>query len=245
MIKEHVMPNESVVPMLPCVSAEETLDFYQALGFKVTWKQTRPYLYLAFEISGFEVHFKDPPAGLDPAEERSGGCLIMVDAVEPYYAFIVDAMRQKYGKILTKGLPRVTRYRTGASRFTLIDPSGNSIVFIRRDEPEELEYGGSRNLQGLAKAMDNARIFRDFKSDDKSAARIIRSALRRYESSASSIEKAVAFANLAELCIAMESMEEAEEWIARLRDVPLSRNERKIVEKEMANATLLAQWLKK
>jgi len=25
-----------------------------------------------------------------------------------------------------------------------MDPSGNSIIFIQRDEPAELEYGGSK-----------------------------------------------------------------------------------------------------
>ncbi|MDW5328297.1 hypothetical protein [Plantactinospora sp. KLBMP9567] len=71
------------------------------------------------------------------------------------------------GKVLVKGLPRITRFRPGASRFTIVDPSGNSIVFIRRDEPQDLEYGGSKQLTGLAKVLDNARILREFKTDDR------------------------------------------------------------------------------
>ncbi|MDG4824668.1 hypothetical protein O7635_22690 [Asanoa sp. WMMD1127] len=37
---------------------------------------------------------------------------------------------------------RRTPAAPGASRFTVMDPSGNSIVFIQRDEPAELDYGG-------------------------------------------------------------------------------------------------------
>jgi hypothetical protein len=43
-------------------------------------------------------------------------------------------------------------------------PSGNSIIFIQRDEPTELEYGGSKQLQGLARVLDNVRILREFKT---------------------------------------------------------------------------------
>jgi catechol 2,3-dioxygenase-like lactoylglutathione lyase family enzyme len=242
-VSDSIKRNESTVPMLPCTSPEETLEFYQMLGFRPTWRQTKPYLYLAFEFSGFEIHFKDPPKGLDPAEERSGGCLIEVDSVAPYHAAFKEAMQQAYGKVLVKGRPRITRYRSGASRFTLIDPSGNSIVFIRRDEPEEPEYGGSKKLHGLAKALDNARIFRDFKNDDKSAARIIEAALRRYGNQATPVEKAKAIANLIEIYIALEVPERSERWLSDLRKVPLTETDRKLVEKEMVEPTLLSMWL--
>lgn len=127
--------DETTVPVLPCVSAEATLEFYRALGFEVTHEQTRPYLYLALRWSGFDLHYGRAPKELDPARENSGGCLVMVDAVAPYHAALTRAMRRAYGRVLAKGLPRLTRYRPGASRFTLMDPSGNSIIFIQRDEP--------------------------------------------------------------------------------------------------------------
>ncbi|GAB3331784.1 hypothetical protein GCM10027452_05050 [Micromonospora halotolerans] len=36
MLDESVQPNETTVPMLPCVAPEETLAFWRALGFAVT-----------------------------------------------------------------------------------------------------------------------------------------------------------------------------------------------------------------
>ncbi|GAB3932889.1 hypothetical protein GCM10027614_02870 [Micromonospora vulcania] len=70
----------------------------------------------------------------------------------------------------------MTRYRSGASRFSIVDPSGNTIIFIQRDEPAEVEYGGSKALQGLARVLDNARILREFKTDDRAAFRALSSA---------------------------------------------------------------------
>jgi hypothetical protein len=45
MLDGSVQPNEATVPLLPCVAPEETLAFWRALGFAVTYEQTRPYLY--------------------------------------------------------------------------------------------------------------------------------------------------------------------------------------------------------
>ena len=48
MLDERVQANESTVPLLSCVAPEETLDFWRAVGFDVTYEQTKPCLYLAF-----------------------------------------------------------------------------------------------------------------------------------------------------------------------------------------------------
>ena len=154
MLDEGVQPNEITVPMLPCVAPEETLTFWRALGFAVTYEEIKPYLYLAVRLRGFELHYGRASSNVDPSQENTGGCLVMVDTVAPYHAAFTEAMRRTYGKMLAKGLPRITRYRPGASRFTVMDPSGNSIVFIQRDEPTELEYGGSKQLQGLARVLE-------------------------------------------------------------------------------------------
>ncbi|HEX2312641.1 MAG TPA: glyoxalase, partial [Thermomonospora sp.] len=199
-----VRPNETTVPLMPCASVEETLEFYGALGFEATYKQSKPYVYLALRWSGFDLHFGPPPKDLDPAREESGGCLVMVDAVAPYHAAFVEAMRRAYGKVLRSGVPRITRYRPGASRFTLVDPSGNSIIFIQRDEPMELEYGGSKELTGLARALDNARILREFKNDDLQAFRALKSAVRRHGPNAPVAERAIALCHLIDLATVLD-----------------------------------------
>ncbi len=238
-----VRANETTVPLLPCVSAEEILEFYRALGFEVTYEQTRPYLYLAFHWSGFDLHYGRAPKGLDPALENSGGCLVMVDAVAPYHAALTQAMRRAYGRVLAKGLPRITRHRPGASRFTLMDPSGNSLIFIQRGEPERLEYGGSKDLDGLARVLDGARILRDFKTDDLAAFRRIRSGLKRHGDRAPAVERALALAMLVELAVALGEEEGVQEWRERLSAIPLTGDELSRVEGELRNASALRHWL--
>ncbi|WP_039831343.1 VOC family protein [Nocardiopsis valliformis] len=239
---QTIRANETTVPLLHTHNPQVTLDFYQSLGFEVTWKQLKPYLYLALEWSGFELHFGTAPKGLDPAEENTGGALIMVDAVAPYHEAFTAAMRAAHGKVLARGLPRITRYRPGATRFTLMDPSGNCLIFIQRDEPESLDYGGSPELEGIAKALDQARNFRDFKNDDLAAYRNLKSALRRHADTASAVERALAHATLVELSIALDDPEQAKTWRAELEAVELTEKERRLVERELDHATGLQEW---
>ncbi|GAA0448064.1 hypothetical protein Aca07nite_73220 [Actinoplanes capillaceus] len=166
-----------------------------------------------------------------------------VDDVAPYHARFTTAMRGAYGKVLAKGLPRITRYRAGASRFTIMDPSGNSIVFIRRDEPEDLEYGGSKQLTGLAKVLDNARILREFKTDDRAAFRALNSGLRRHGDSAPAVEQAMALAALIELSTVLEEPERVPEWGERLRQMALSGEDRDQVTAFVADPALITPWL--
>ncbi|MEV8224740.1 glyoxalase [Streptomyces sp. NPDC079167] len=242
-VPETTYANETTVPLLPCSAVQETLDFYQALGFEVTYRQTKPYLYLALRRGGIDVHFGRPPKGYDPDRQDGGGCLVLVDAVAPYHAAFTRGLRAAYGKVPVSGRPRITRFRPGQSRFTLVDPSGNSLIFIQRDEPAELEYGGSRKLQGLAKTLDNARILREFKNDDRAAFRAVRSGLRRHGPQARDVERALALAVLVELATALDEPGETEEWLRELGTIRLTEAERRQVEGELRNAERLEEWL--
>lgn len=236
-----VRPNETTVPLMPCASVEEMLAFYEVLGFRATYKQSKPYVYLALEWSGIHLHFGPAPKGLEPAREESGGCLVMVDAVAAYHAAFVAAMRRVHGKVPSSGLPRITRYRPGASRFTLIDPSGNSIVFIQRDEPVELEYGGSKKLTGLAKVLDNARILREFKNDDLQAFRALKSGVRRHGADAPVVERGLALCHLIDLATVLG--EPTDPWAADLRGLKLTPDDRQRIESELGHISGLQEWL--
>ncbi|WP_433042797.1 glyoxalase [Dactylosporangium sp. CS-033363] len=242
MLDLSVPPNETTVPLLPCVAPDETLAFWRALGFAVTYEQQKPYLYLAFELRGFQLHYGRAAGWVRAAEENTGGCLVMVDAVAPYHAAFVAAMRATYGKVLAKGLPRITRYRAGASRFTVMDPSGNQIIFIQRDEPD-LEYGGSKRLPGLARVLDNARILREFKNDDRAAFRALKSGLRRHGDTAPAVERGLALASMLELATALEEPDVVPAVGAQLRDLTLTPDERRRVESAVADPSLLDPWL--
>jgi catechol 2,3-dioxygenase-like lactoylglutathione lyase family enzyme len=48
---------ETMIPLLPCKALEETLDYYRALGFEVTYQQKDPYLYGAVQRGAIQLHF--------------------------------------------------------------------------------------------------------------------------------------------------------------------------------------------
>ncbi|WP_433367838.1 glyoxalase [Streptosporangium sp. CA-115845] len=241
MSETAIRPNETTVPLMPCASVENTLAFYEALGFEADYKQSKPYVFLALRWSGFQLHFGPAPKDLDPAREESGGCLVMVDAVAPYHAAFIAAMRRVHGKVLGSGLPRITRYRPGASRFTLIDPSGNSITFIQRDEPVEVEYGGSKKLTALARALDNVRILREFKNDDLQAFRALKSAVRRHGADAPVVERGIALCHLIDLAVVLG--EPTDPWVADVRALELSTDDRQRIESELGYLPGLREWL--
>ncbi|MDZ4268820.1 MAG: glyoxalase [Mycobacterium sp.] len=232
----------TTVPLLPCVDVDATVAFYESLGFTVTDRQTRPYLYAALGLDDIEVHFRDASPALDPEEENSGGFLALVDAVAPFHSRFVDALRARRGRVPVTGLPRVTRLRPGQTRFCVYDPSGNCIIFVNRDEPD-VEYGGSRRLSGLAKAHDNVRIFRDFKNDDALAARALDVALDRHRGTAPRLDLARALADRAELAVALGDPARADACRAELAALALTPGEQDTLEPELTALQRITEWM--
>lgn len=232
----------TTVPVLPCLDLAATVQFYEALGFLVTHRQERPYLYLALQLEDVEVHFKDASPNLDRTEENSGGCLVLVDDVATVHARFVANLRARYGRVLALGLPRLTRLRPGQTRFCLYDPSGNCLIVINRDEPD-VEYGGSRQLSGLAKAHDNVRIFRDFKNDDVLAARALDVALRRHRADAGRLDIARALADRAELAVVLGDLQVAGAMRAELSAMALTDDEKTQLAPELTALDQIERWV--
>ncbi|WP_040779442.1 glyoxalase [Nocardia pneumoniae] len=234
--------SDTAVPQLWTGDLAGTLDFYETLGYTVTHEQTRPYVYGAVEDHGCSLHFVPAPKGDDLPAERAA-CLVMVDDVASRHQTFTTALRARYGKIPAKGLPRITRFRPGQSRFTVVDPAGNQVIYIQRDEPAKLEYGGSKALNGLAKVLDNARILRDFKTDDKAAFRVLEVGLGRFRLEAPRLDVARALAALTELAVATDEPDRAAQFRAELRAMELSDDERATVADELRASDDLAAWL--
>lgn len=51
------MADARVIPILPCASIDEITDFHTALGFEVTYRQTRPNPYVAMRRGSVELHY--------------------------------------------------------------------------------------------------------------------------------------------------------------------------------------------
>ena len=190
---------ESVIPLLPCASLDETLDFYQALGFEVTHQQREPYLYAAVRRGQIELNFAS--LRVYGAKNAFGAYLVFVPEVGSYHRAFADGLRARYGSIPTAGLPRITRPRKGQTRFMVFDPSGNMVIYIDRDEPEGAYGEAEGQMSELAQAIGNAAFLRDTYANDEAAAKVLDGAIERHEAAAP-LDRARALAARAELAVA-------------------------------------------
>lgn len=238
------MSGATTIPLLPCVSLAETLDFYRALGFEVTYQQTSPNPYAVVRRTDFELHFFGLKA-LEPSTAFST-CLVVMPEVETLHAAFAEALRRTLGRLPVSGIPRLTRMKPGQGRFTLVDLSGNSLIFVRRqkagaEEPYDAPPGAEPQSR-LQKALAAAARLRDFKTDDVAAAKVLDVALARNEPAAP-VDRARALAARAELAVALGDDERARALHAELRQLPLSREERERFRVELSAAEDLERVL--
>jgi hypothetical protein len=169
------------VPLLPCVSIEQTVVFWEMLGFIKTYYQTKPYQYAVVMRQGATIHFHRDKL-LNP---KTAGhfCLVMVPNAMEIYQDFRSRMKTSLGKFPHAGLPRVSRMKPGQTRFTLTDPSGNALIFIAEGEKDGQDYRKAENhdLSPLEKSIAQAKRFRDFKNDLPAALAVIESGLKRYQ----------------------------------------------------------------
>lgn len=180
MVKRAAAVEVQTIPAMPCRGLEQVLPFYEAIGFTCAFRQERPNPYAALEWNGGALHLFGVK-GHDP-KKAYGTCLFIVREVASLHAQFEAALRTHLERAPFTGLPRISRFRPGQSRFTTVDPEGNSIIFIRRDEPnpheetERLNKGASP----LGKAIRAAKVLRDFKNDEAMARRVLEQALAKH-----------------------------------------------------------------
>ena len=119
---DHILPqNDIAIPILPSRSVENTLTFFQRLGFEgKIWGD--PYFYLILRRGTVELHFFTHQE-LFPAESHAG-CYIRVSDVKRFYRDIAQA------KLPRSGIPRqdiLEDKPRGMREFAIVDPDGNLI----------------------------------------------------------------------------------------------------------------------
>ena len=167
---------ERMIPIMPCQSIDDTLDFYRALGFEVTYRQERPNTAAVVQRGGIELQFF-VLKGLDPANSYST-CYVLVSDVDTLYEAFTDGLRATLGKLPTRGIPRINALRDmsyGVRQFIVVDPGGNYIRIgqpIATTPPPRAETAGR-----LERALGAAITLADSKMDDAAAAKVLDSAL--------------------------------------------------------------------
>lgn len=120
---------ERIIPVLPCSDADAQIEFYQNLGFTLDGKYTRGYL--VFRYGDLELHFFG--SKMFPPEGNPSMCMIQTDDLEQLYGAFISGIKAQTGKIPRTGFPKITKIRELSEdfRFTLADPSGNTIYVLQ------------------------------------------------------------------------------------------------------------------
>jgi hypothetical protein len=234
------MANEITVPLLPCRSIDEIVEFYATLGFTQTYYQVLPNPYVALKREDIQLHFFGIPE-FNP-EDSYGSCLVIVpDTAELYRAF-AEGMRGAHGKLLVSGIPRMTRPRKrknadNFSGFSVIDPGGNWIrIMAAKAEADKADPVPGR----LGAILQNAVVMGDSHGYDVRAAQILDGALERDQDTASATDLVEALAYRAELALRLDDPAAAADALARIRDIPLSEAERDGLAETLASLDDLA-----
>ncbi|OKI07295.1 bleomycin resistance protein [Streptomyces sp. CB02923] len=167
---------ETVIPILPCPSIDEILDFYRALGFEVTSHQKNPNPYCGVRLRGIELQFFGMKS-YDPSSSYST-CYVLTDDVDELHASFRAGLKAALGKVPTRGLPRIGALKDmsyGVRQFLMTDPGGNCIR-IGRPIADSFEYTAVPK-ERYARALHQATLIGESKGDHAVAARIIDRAL--------------------------------------------------------------------
>jgi hypothetical protein len=232
------MTGEVTIPLLPCASIDAVEEFYAALGFRRTYRQTRPNPYLSMRREDIELGFFGMD-GFQP-EDSYGSCIVTVADTGELHRSFAEGLRAAFGKVPLAGIPRMTRPRKrknvdNLAGFSVIDPGGNWIrIFPAKAEKESDEPGGK-----LADAVANAVVMADSHGDPAQAAKILDGALRRL-ADAPAVERVEALAYRAEIAVTLGDLERMRATLAELHAVELTDAERDQVAATLAAANELA-----
>lgn len=171
---------EKTIPILPCQSLQPLLDFYTALGFEVTFEQRSPNPYAVVERGGVELQF----FGLKTYEPTASvsTCYVVTDDVDGLYAAFRAGLKQAYGRVPTRGLPRIGPLKDmsyGMRQFLMTDPGGNCV---RVGQPtSEDQHHRPAPRETYARALHHASLLADSRDDPAAAAKVIDRVLRPAE----------------------------------------------------------------
>ncbi|WP_432584783.1 VOC family protein [Streptomyces sp. HD1123-B1] len=167
---------EKTIPILPCRTLQPVVDFYTALGFEVTYQQKSPNPYAVvmrgdIELQFFGMKHHDPHGAYST-------CYVRTDDVDALYRAFRAGLGAAYGRIPTRGLPRIGPLKDmayGVRQFLMTDPGGNCVRVGQalhtavRDTAEE----AARPKGAFERALHHASLLADSKEDPQGAAKVI------------------------------------------------------------------------
>lgn len=240
------MANEITIPALPCRSIKETLEFYVALGFEITYQQERPSTYGVVKYEDIELHFFTMK-GYEPKDSYST-CLVLVPDLAGLHQVFSSGLRAHFGKLPVAGIPRISKLNNSNSakqlRFNVIDPGGNWIRFIPQGaQPAASDDAPQKEGQSkLSRVTQAADWLVEADGDFAGAAKMLDKALAD-EQSAPPPHRVQALVLRASLAVSLGDHPLAATLLERARQISLTNDERASLAAELQRADDLAQML--
>lgn len=232
------MANERVYPILPCANLDQTVTFYETLGFKRTYRQIRPNPYAVVAFEDIEIHLFGIE-GFNP-EESYGSVIIAVPDPESLYREFAAKLRERFGKLPVAGIPRILRPRKKygtVSGFTVVDPGGNWLRISKLGDSEAKE-----KTEGLTGIIEVAARLADAHGDERLALKTLEGGLARF-ADAAALERARAYLYRVELAIRNGNPELARLSLAAAGALELTDSERAAIAEDFAHAKELVQHI--
>jgi catechol 2,3-dioxygenase-like lactoylglutathione lyase family enzyme len=231
------MANERTYSLLPCGDIDESIAFYEALGFRQTYRQTRPNPYAVVALEEIQIHLFGIE-GFDPAQSY-GSVIIAVPDLDSLYRDFAAGLRKTYGKLPVAGIPRILRPRKkyGTVRgFTIVDPGGNWLRVYKLGDSEQAD--SAEKAEGLVQIINVAARLGDAHGDEALALKTLESGLTRF-ADARAIELARAYLYRAELAVRTKDFALAQSSLAAAMSLELAEDEKAALEEEFAHVTEL------
>jgi catechol 2,3-dioxygenase-like lactoylglutathione lyase family enzyme len=223
------MANERTYPCLPCGNLDESIAFYEALGFKRTYRQIRPNPYAVVALEDIHIHL----FGIEGfnAAESYGTVIIAVPDAEQLYRAFAARLRETFGKLPIAGIPRILRPRKKFGTvhgFSVIDPGGNWLRISKLGDTESKE-----KAEGLAGIINVAARLGDAHGDEEIALKTLENGLIRF-ADAAAIDRARAYLYRAELAVRTNNRELAQSSLNVVQSLELTDDERAAIAEEFA-----------
>lgn len=212
---------EKAVPTLMARSIAPVAEFYTALGFEITFRQTAPYQFLSVQRGGIELNFFGDKK-FDPAS-CAHGCLVNTDDVDYLYAVFTEGLRDAFGSVPTRGVPRVGALKDmsyGVRQFLMTDPGGNTIQLA---QPISEDQRHRPLPQGtFDRAIHMGSLFADGKRDPELAAKVLDRALHRTDEEPTAVQSVKLLVLRADVAVRRGESGLAQELLARARAAGVS-----------------------
>jgi catechol 2,3-dioxygenase-like lactoylglutathione lyase family enzyme len=222
-------------PGLPCADIDEAVAFYEALGFRRTYRQVRPNPYAVVERDDMAVHLFGMD-GFNPADSYATVIITIPDPDELHRSF-TDGLRAAFGKVPVAGIPRMVRPRKRWGTvygFSVVDAGGNWLRFSKAGAEE----GPTDEAPSLARQLDVAARLADSHGDDPGGLATLERAIAKYPD-APAVDRARAHLYRADLLVRVGRVADAVRAIASAQAIDLDAGDSAAIAAELAHVEAL------